>query len=277
MSLLSMSVPRPPINFSNPIPNQPFDYPESYYLETNQGHLPLGEGLYINPETGAFTNIEPSPYIYCTPAYPELPPSSPPYGCDTEVNTEGVTDFGSAWFNCQYLVDFPCVDSSKVVNFSYSWTYCFSLTSFPALNVSSGKYFYAAWAFCSSLETFPLLNVSSGVDFNATWVNCDSLTTFPSLDFSKSTLFQNTWLSCGNLTSFPERMFDNSTATNFYGAWQDCALDQTSVDNILVSIDTAGQNNGTVSLNGGTSSTPGPAGLAAKTSLESKGWTVLTN
>jgi hypothetical protein len=72
-------------------------------------------------------------------------------------------------------------------------------------------------------------------------------------------------------------MFDTCSARYFIDSWHNCALDQTSVDNILVSLDTAGQNNGNVDISGGTSSPPGPAGLAAKASLEGKGWTVLTN
>jgi hypothetical protein len=72
-------------------------------------------------------------------------------------------------------------------------------------------------------------------------------------------------------------MFDTCTATNFSGAWAGCALDETSVDNILISIDTAGQSNGTLGINGGTSAAPGTAGAAAIASLQAKGWTVTTN
>jgi hypothetical protein len=72
-------------------------------------------------------------------------------------------------------------------------------------------------------------------------------------------------------------MFDACLAVDFGYSWQNCALNQTSVDNILVSLDTAGQSNGVVNLNGGTSSAPGTAGLAAKANLIAKGWTVFTN
>ena len=44
------------------------------------------------------------------------------------------------------------------------------------------------------------------------------------------------------------------------------------VDKILVDLDSSGATNGYATLNGNTP--PGPAGLAAKASLESKGWTV---
>lgn len=56
-----MTLPRPPISHNTPIPNDPFEAEEVYYTESNYGPLPLGEGLYIDPETGNFTDVEPSP------------------------------------------------------------------------------------------------------------------------------------------------------------------------------------------------------------------------
>lgn len=321
-----MALPRPPHSASQPIPNQPFASEERWYIEGNQGALPLGQGLYIDARTGEFTNVEPSPYIYCTPAYPELPPSSPPYSCETEVNTAGVTDFTEAWYNCQYLTEFPCVDSSSVTDFSYAWEYCYGLTSFPSLNTSAGENFTYSWAY-TGLTSFPVLNLSKGVDFYGAWAGCYYMIEFPALDLSKGEIFTSAWANgyeeglqsfpaldlssgkdfkyawewqkamvtfgsvnvssgenfyqawstCESLTSFPAGMFDNCSATNFNYAWIGCALSQQSVDNILVSLDTAGQSNGIVSIDGGTSSAPGAAGLSAKASLEGKGWTVLTN
>jgi hypothetical protein len=94
---------------------------------------------------------------------------------------------------------------------------------------------------------------------------------------SQGTSFGATWFRCSSLTDFPPNMFDSCTASYFEWAWRDCALNQTSVDNILVSLDTAGQSNGTVGIYGGTSAAPSATGLAAKASLQAKGWTVTTN
>jgi hypothetical protein len=55
------------------------------------------------------------------------------------------------------------------------------------------------------------------------------------------------------------------------------ALSQSSVNAILVAIDTAGYSNGTLNLGAGTNSAPSGAGSTAKTSLQGKGWTVTTN
>jgi hypothetical protein len=143
--------------------------------------------------------------------------------------------------------------------------------------MGKGEEFRFTWLGCTSLTSFSLVDVSSGTNFIQTWGNCESLTTFPPLDLSSGTNFSTAWNSCTSLTSFPAGMFDNCSATNFDDAWFNCALNQASVDNILVSLDTAGQSGGIVGIDGGTSSAPGAAGLAAKASLEAKGWTVTTN
>lgn len=58
---------------------------------------------------------------------------------------------------------------------------------------------------------------------------------------------------------------------------QTAALDQASVDNALVWLDSTGVINGIVNLSGGTSPTPSGAGATAATNLIGKGWTVTTN
>lgn len=318
----------------------------SAMLYGSNGFVGVGTGLQI----GTDGSIEQSDnYIYCVPQFSNLPVTYPPYGCETEVNTAGVTDFTEAWKSCNYLTGFPCLDTSSGTDFSYSWAYCTSLASFPPINVSSGinfdyawagcsgltsiptlnvsggtsfyyswgecegltefpsldvgggenfmdawvgcislesfpmldtskgTNFYEAWRDCSNLTSFPKIDTSLGVDFNYTWEGCSSLTSFPSLDFGSGLEFGFAWANCSSLTSFPSGVFDSCPSTIYNGAWQNCALSQQSVDNILVSLNTAGQSNGVVNIDGGTSSAPGAAGLAAKASLEGKGWTVTVN
>jgi hypothetical protein len=57
----------------------------------------------------------------------------------------------------------------------------------------------------------------------------------------------------------------------------DNALTEASIDHVLISLDNYGLSNGFVYLAGGTNSIPSAAGLAAKTSLEGKGWYVDVN
>lgn len=217
------------------------------------------------------------------------------------LDTSLGVDFQRAWQNCGALTSFPLLDVSSGTDFSYSWSYCGGLTSFPLLNLSAGVRFYAtweecdslvsfplvnlssgitfekAWSYCEALTSFPLVDVSSGLNFKETWKNCTSLTSFPSLDFGSGINFQGAWSDCTSLVTFPAGAFDDCLSTNFINAWSNCALSEGSVDNILVSLDTAGQSDGTVNIDGGTSSAPGSTGAAAKLSLESKGWTVTTN
>ena len=51
------------------------------------------------------------------------------------------------------------------------------------------------------------------------------------------------------------------------------ALPQSNVDNILVDLDASGATGGTCNV-GGSNAAPSATGLAAKLSLEGKGWTV---
>ena len=123
----------------------------------------------------------------------------------------------------------------------------------------------------TNFSTLPLIDTSAGTDFDAAFSGAN-FTTFPSLDLSSGTNFEKAWQSTSNLVNFPANMFDNSSATDYTRAFKATNLSQTSIDNILVSIDTAGQSNGTFEQTGG--STPSATGLAAINSLVAKGWTV---
>jgi hypothetical protein len=205
-------------------------------------------------------------------------------------------DFNFAWRDCSGLTSFPLLNTSSGTSFEETWNNCSGLTSFPLLDVSSGTSFDETWMSCTSLTSFPLLDTSSGTDFTNTWRNCTSLTSFPALDLSSGIVFDRTWRFCINLVSFP--LLDVSSGTNFYGAWSLCsslanfpanffdgcsatdftdafldtALSQTSIDNILVSIESNGTSNGTFLQSGG--SAPSSVGEAAIDSLRGRGWTV---
>jgi hypothetical protein len=68
-------------------------------------------------------------------------------------------------------------------------------------------------------------------------------------------------------------MFDTVTAINFTNAFLSTALNETSIDNILVSINTANTSGGTFTQSGG--SAPSVAtGRPAIDALRARGWTV---
>ena len=132
--------------------------------------------------------------------------------------------------------------------------------------------FTQAWYGCESLISFPSIDTGKGEDFVGTWRACSALTSFPLLDVSSATTFNSAWSYCNSLISFPKKYFDNCTATDFTEAFRNTNLSSISIDNILRSLDTAGQINGTFDQSGGQA--PSAVGLAAKTSLETKGWTI---
>jgi hypothetical protein len=153
---------------------------------------------------------------------------------------------------------------------------------------TGGTNFNAAWLSCSSLTSFPLINTAAGTIFTSAWQGCTSLTSFPALNFSSaattttaSTGLASAWQGCTALTTFPANVFDNCQARNYTNAFLNCALTEASVDNILVSIAAAAATytltGGTLNMTGGTSSAPSATGNAAKTALQTAGWTVTTN
>ena len=191
----------------------------------------------------------------------------------TDWDFSDVTIFTRYWRNRSEITDFPLLDVSNGINFSFAWQGCTSLTSFKILDVSSGTNFSNAWQGCSSLSSFPALDVSSGTNFFYAWLGCSSLTSFPLLDVSNGTNFYFAWRQCSSLQDFPANMFDSVTATNFTNAFENTNLSSQSIENIVVSIDTAGQSNGTLNITGGGNATTATAQTAVD-NLRGRGWTV---
>jgi photosystem II stability/assembly factor-like uncharacterized protein len=118
------------------------------------------------------------------------------------------------------------------------------------------------------------VNTQWQTDLSNAWRNCASFTRLPLLDLSSATSLQSAWRDCSNLSYVPPKIFDNCLATDLSYAFINCSLTSPSVDNILVSLDVAGQSNGTVDITGGSNLAPSVAGLIALANLEARGWTV---
>jgi hypothetical protein len=189
------------------------------------------------------------------------------------IDTSSGTSFYRAWRNCTSLTSFPLIDTSSGTSFSYAWYTCSSLTSFPLIDTSSGTSFNRAWHTCSSLTSFPLIDTSSGTRFDFAWYNCTSLTTFPLIDTSSGTDFLAAWRNCSSLTSFPANAFDNVKGGDFLDAFLNTALDQTSIDGILVSLVTSGITAGTFNQSGGSAPSV-DTGQPAIDTLRSRDWDV---
>jgi hypothetical protein len=202
------------------------------------------------------------------------------------LNTTGVISFSGTTtgdygaFRGSALTVFPFIDTSSGAIFDAAWASCNQLIYFPQLNMSSATRVPSAWFGCSSLVQFPPINFPNCTSFSQTWQNCSSLTSFPFINVLAGTSFPQTWRGCTALTTFPANMFDTCTATNFSNAWNGCALTAQSIENILVSINTAGQSNGTLHVGGGTNATKTTWTTAANTAYDAliaRGWTITFN
>ena len=123
-------------------------------------------------------------------------------------------------------------------------------------------------------------NLTGSIPDWSTWTSGNNIQLY-SNNLTGSIPDWSTWTS-GNLillydnnltdvmgTSIPATVIDLRMHNN--------ALTQVAVDRVLTSLDAAGGTGGLVKLEGGTNAVPSAAGLAAKTSLEGKGWTVTVN
>lgn len=126
----------------------------------------------------------------------------------------------------------------------------------------------------SHIVDFPLIDTSRVTSFYGAWRESRRLTSFPLLDVSKGTDFYAAWASCTDLTSFPANFFDNCLATDFTNAFVGTKLTQSSIDGILVSINSNATSNGIFNQSGG--SAPSIVGQAAIDSMRARGWTVTT-
>ena len=111
-------------------------------------------------------------------------------------------------------------------------------------------------------------------DFGYFWKDWSEITSFPLIDTSSGTSFALAWRDCTSLTSFPANAFDNIKGGDFSSAFNNTALTQTSIDNILVSLVASGIAAGTRVFDQSGGSAPSAAGEAAIDTLRSRGWTV---
>ena len=198
------------------------------------------------------------------------------------INTASGTDFAYMMRDCSSLTTMPMINTASGTNFAHMMLGCASLTTMPMINTAAGTNFSAMMLGCASLTTMPMINTAAGTNFAQMMRGCASLTTMPMINTAAGTNFAQMMRGCSSLTTMPQGMFNSAKSTDYTGAFQNCALTQQSVDDILVSIKTSVDNmpsltNGTLDINGGTSSAPSSSGLAAKSALESAGWTVTTN
>jgi len=186
-----------------------------------------------------------------------------------------VSSFSSFWERRSEITEFPFIDTSNGTSMFRAWLLCSSLTSFPLIDTSKVTDFVYAWYSCSGLLSFPLIDTSAGTSFFECWVSCRSLTSFPPLNMDRGTNFDNAWINCEALASFPANAFDNVPTGKFTGTFSNTALNEDSIDGILVSLVTSGIATGTrvFDQSGGSAPSVG-TGQPAIDTLRSRGWAV---
>lgn len=116
------------------------------------------------------------------------------------------------------------------------------------------------------------LNLSNLADVGGT-INIGGGLTVTTINLSGLITAGNISISSPALTSLN---INHATEVTFWDL-RGCAFPQAMIDELLDALDDAGQNNGTVWLQGGTSATPSAAGLTSKANLVGRGWTVSHN
>ena len=200
-------------------------------------------------------------------------------------------------FYSSKITTMPQLDSAitqRINSIGAAWRGCSSMTSFPEWDLRNCRGWSQAWYGCKIDDAgMPkTLDTSQGTSFAYTWLS-NSFTTFPydgwsssdgSYGFASATSFQQAWWGCSNLTNFAAGMFDNTgtlVREAFSGAFErHCQLTAQAIENILVSLDTNGQEDIVLGL--GDSSNTGKADWteAANTAYDNliaKGWTISYN
>ncbi|MFP4104867.1 MAG: BspA family leucine-rich repeat surface protein, partial [Phycisphaerae bacterium] len=174
-------------------------------------------------------------------------------------DTSNVTDCSDFAYGCNNLtkLDVSNWDTSNVTTFGSFAYECNNLTKLDVSNwdTSNVTKFYRFARGCNSLTELDVSNwdTSNVTDFRYFSRDCPSL--------------ENVIVTGG--TGNP---FADSPCTNYNLSFTNTNLNQQSIDDILVAIESAGTSDGTFDQSGG--SAPSSTGEAAIDSLRSRGWTV---
>ena len=179
-----------------------------------------------------------------------------------------VTNIGSAWKNNQ-LTSWTVAIPSSVTSIAHTWENN-RLTSWTVAIPSSVTDISVAWR-DNRLTSWNVAIPSSVTDIFAAWYN-NQLTSWNVAIPSSVTNIGYAWAYNTTLVNFAANMFDGCPCTNFGNAFTSTGLNQQSIDNILVSINSNNTSNGTFNQSGG--SAPSITGQSAITAMRSRGWTI---
>lgn len=143
--------------------------------------------------------------------------------------------------------------------------------NYPTININGGMGFTGT---LSSI-TFPTLTVGS---ISLTSINSLTSISLPALTTAIGGMMGGA-ISIGNNSALTTVDISAlvSIANNSYFGWFGCAFSEATVDNILVQMVATGATGCTLQMDQGTSAAPSATGLAAKATLEGRGWTITVN
>lgn len=194
------------------------------------------------------------------------------------VDTSSATRMQSTWSNCIGMVTFPWIDTSNVTQMIQAWYNCYSLAgAFPAIDTSKATSLQNVWYNCANIESFGQIDMSACTDAYRAWRQCQNITSIDLVNVNVCTRFQEAFYSCVKLADVPAGIFDNCPATNYGNCFYNCALTAQSVENVFVSLVTAGRTGGLIHIQYGTSSGPGLVAQDAIDTLRARGWSVYHN
>ena len=179
-----------------------------------------------------------------------------------------VTNISNAWaFNL--LTSWTIAIPSSVTNVSQAWQNN-QLTSWTIAIPSSVTTISYAWAL-NRLTSWTIAIPNSVTNISYAWA-FNQLTSWTIAIPSSVTNVSYAWQNNTTLANFAANIFNGCLCTNFTNAFTNTGLNQQSIDNILVSINSNNTSNGTFNQSGG--SAPSATGQAAITAMRSRGWTI---
>ena len=211
------------------------------------------------------------------------------------TNLTKCTSFYQAWSNCPGITTFTNIgnlDFSKTTTLYNTFSNSGFTGTVPSLNVSNecltlqGAFASAnITGFASALDT-------SGCTTFRRALSTSSITEVPDLSFISATNFYTFCQNCSSLTDIDSGVFDVTGTLDsnaFDAAFTGCALTAIAIENLLVSLDTNGQSNIVLGIDGGTNAAKSTWTAAAITAFNNlagdpavpgdtgKGWTISFN
>jgi hypothetical protein len=160
---------------------------------------------------------------------------------------------------------------SKVFASTAAGTQTLSVVSYPSIAIG-GMGGFSGTVSSITVTDLTYLELSATTVSTLVTVSLPALTTIVSTGMTPSVYFSQ----CSSLTTVNIPALTN-VPNSLYIGWSSNAFSQATVDHILVKFAGTTATNCTLDLSGGTSAAPSATGLAAKATLEGRGWTVTHN